>query len=236
MLRRAEIVVKGDVQEAGYRAEVFKIAIKYPLKGFVENLRDGRVKIICEGEKKVIENFIKEIDIKNEFITVKEIEKKFLQPKNEFKNFEVKVSDIAYELFQGFGTAKKFLKASINETRKVGEKVEKVGEKVDNVGKEVKASRKDIKAMHKDLGEKISNMQKDLGGKISNMHKDLGNKLDKETNILTEFKNQTGDNFQDLDKKYHTISKNMEEMNKNIAKLTDYIGLLIKDYFDSKKE
>ncbi len=182
MLTKAEIIVKGDVQHAGYRGEVLKIAQGFPIKGFVENLKGGSVKIICECEKEVINDFLRAIDIKNEFIDVKEIEKEFLPPRNEFESFEIKFSDMVFELFQGFGTAGKFLKVSIAETRKVGEKVDRL------------------------------------------------------TDITIDFKNQTGTNFQDLDGKYHKISENIEEINKNTAKMTEYIGLLIKDYIDSKKE
>ena len=42
--------VSGKVQEVGYRARIVDIANAFGLKGMVENQKDGRVKIIAEGE------------------------------------------------------------------------------------------------------------------------------------------------------------------------------------------
>ncbi|NMB85103.1 MAG: acylphosphatase, partial [Methanothrix sp.] len=44
---RLTAIVSGKVQEAGYRARVVDIANAFGLKGMVENLLDGRVKIIA---------------------------------------------------------------------------------------------------------------------------------------------------------------------------------------------
>jgi len=39
-----------QIQEVGYRARIVDIANAFGLKGMVENKKDGRVKIIAEGE------------------------------------------------------------------------------------------------------------------------------------------------------------------------------------------
>ena len=121
MRTRAILTIKGDVQEAGYRAAVLKAAQKVHLVGFVENLLDGSVRVICEGEEESIEDFIGTVNVKNEFACVEEIEKTFEEPKNEFKAFEVKVTDLGLELFQGFATAGRLLK-------ELGQKMNGVGE------------------------------------------------------------------------------------------------------------
>jgi acylphosphatase len=36
----------------------------------VENLRDGSVGIICEGEEEIIDTFVKQIKIKKDFIDI----------------------------------------------------------------------------------------------------------------------------------------------------------------------
>ena len=68
---RAKIVAEGDVQKAGYRDIVEDIAVKLGVKGFVENLRDKTVCIVCEAEKKVIDRFVDAIKIKNDIVDVK---------------------------------------------------------------------------------------------------------------------------------------------------------------------
>jgi len=47
----AKIIVNGEVQKAGYRDAVEKIARKLNIKEFVQNLKPYDVIIVCEGEK-----------------------------------------------------------------------------------------------------------------------------------------------------------------------------------------
>ncbi len=79
--------VSGKVQEVGYRTRIVDIAYAFGLKGMVENLKDGRVKIIAEGEDEKLKWFECAIDIKNTLIYVSSIEKKYSPASNEFDNF-----------------------------------------------------------------------------------------------------------------------------------------------------
>ena len=47
-MKRLTAYVSGNVQRLGYWARVIQIANGMGLKGFVENLNDGRVRIIAE--------------------------------------------------------------------------------------------------------------------------------------------------------------------------------------------
>ena len=79
--------VSGKVQEVGYRARIVDIANAFGLKGMVENQKDGRVKIIAEGEDEKLKWFESAIDIKNTLIYVSSIEKVYSPACNEFDNF-----------------------------------------------------------------------------------------------------------------------------------------------------
>ena len=79
--------VSGKVQEVGYRARIVDIANAFGLTGMVENLKDGRVKIIAEGEDEKLKWFEYAIDIKNTLIYVSSIETKYSPAINEFDNF-----------------------------------------------------------------------------------------------------------------------------------------------------
>ena len=79
--------VSGKVQEVGYRARIVDIANALGLKGMVENQKDGRVKIIAEGEDEKLKWFESAIDIKNTLIYVSSIEKVYSPACNEFDNF-----------------------------------------------------------------------------------------------------------------------------------------------------
>ena len=80
-------LVSGKVQEVGYRARIVDIANAFGLKGMVENQKDGRVKIIAEGEDEKLKWFEGAIDIKNTLIYVSSIEKVYSPACNEFDNF-----------------------------------------------------------------------------------------------------------------------------------------------------
>jgi len=67
------IWVSGKVQKAGYRARVVAIAKDLGIKGMVENLPDGRVKVVAEGEEANLERFAEALRIRNALIDVTEI-------------------------------------------------------------------------------------------------------------------------------------------------------------------
>jgi acylphosphatase len=76
-MKRLTAYVSGKVQQTGYRAAVADIARALSLKGFVENLDDGRVKIVAEGDDDKLKWFLEAIDIRNTFIQVSTIEKEY---------------------------------------------------------------------------------------------------------------------------------------------------------------
>lgn len=58
MKRHFSIFVSGKVQGVYYRAYTLEKAKELGLKGFVQNLPDGRVYIEVEGEEEALEEFI----------------------------------------------------------------------------------------------------------------------------------------------------------------------------------
>lgn len=79
--------VSGNVQMVGYRARVAELAKAFSLKGVVESLKDGRVKIIAEGDHDKLSRFEEAIDIKDYFIQVSRIEKEYCPASGEFNGF-----------------------------------------------------------------------------------------------------------------------------------------------------
>jgi acylphosphatase len=55
---RAHIIVEGRVQGVGYRANTSRYANQHDLKGWVRNLRDGKVEILVEGDPEMIDKLI----------------------------------------------------------------------------------------------------------------------------------------------------------------------------------
>lgn len=55
---RITVLVRGKVQGVGYRYFTRKKALELGLAGYAENLADGRVEVVAEGEKADLEHLI----------------------------------------------------------------------------------------------------------------------------------------------------------------------------------
>jgi len=78
-VKRYYVIVRGRVQDVGYRKRVEGTAELFNLKGFPWNDVDGSVKMICEGQDDYMTRFLEDIDIKEKLpsgIFVESLEKK----------------------------------------------------------------------------------------------------------------------------------------------------------------
>ena len=57
----AEIIVVGRVQGVGYRTYAQRKAARLALRGYVMNLKDGRVRVRVEGSREGIEDLAREL-------------------------------------------------------------------------------------------------------------------------------------------------------------------------------
>jgi acylphosphatase len=58
MMIRAHILVSGVVQGVFFRHNTMKKANEFNVKGWVRNLQDGRVEIVCEGKKDEVQKLV----------------------------------------------------------------------------------------------------------------------------------------------------------------------------------
>ena len=79
-MKRANIIAKGKVQKVGYRDFVQDSARELGITGYVENLEDGNVKIVGEGKEAKIEEFIRDIKVKKDFVAVVETSVEYEEP------------------------------------------------------------------------------------------------------------------------------------------------------------
>jgi acylphosphatase len=63
MEKCAVIIIYGRVQKAGFRDFIDETAFNLNLNGYVKNLEDGTVKVVCEGEENLIGELIDKINI-----------------------------------------------------------------------------------------------------------------------------------------------------------------------------
>ncbi|OPY52528.1 MAG: Acylphosphatase [Methanosaeta sp. PtaU1.Bin112] len=162
-MMRLTAYVSGKVQEVGYRARVVDIAIAFGLKGMVENLKDGRAKIIAEGEDEKLKWFASAIDIKNTLIHVSSIEKQYSPASNEFDSFGKLVAKGETDAM--LDTAAGYLKELVFEVKnlnnnlssKMDQMLDKQDELLDEVrdinGKFDRALENDIVELKNDMAE-----------------------------------------------------------------------------------
>ena len=156
-MKKVILHISGNVQRVGYRAKVVSTANVLGIKGFIQNLQDGRVKIIAQGEQSELDKLIQAINISNSLINVTNIEQEYSTYSDDYEGFNKVVGDgetderldNAVDLFKkliivtedGFSNLGKELGDKID---RVGDKVDQVGDKVDQVGDKVDHSRIEI--------------------------------------------------------------------------------------------
>ncbi|MBU4377224.1 MAG: acylphosphatase [Candidatus Omnitrophica bacterium] len=90
MHKRLHVYYSGTVQGIGFRFTAENIAVNLELGGWVKNLADGRVEVLCEGEEADLVTFINKI--KNgpmkHYISSQDIV--WDETKDEFKNFRIR--------------------------------------------------------------------------------------------------------------------------------------------------
>jgi len=83
------VFFSGHVQGVGFRFTTERLAEKFGLAGFVRNLSDGRVELVCEGEKTVLNNFLAELEgTMREYIT--DYSTKWGKANNLFSSFHIR--------------------------------------------------------------------------------------------------------------------------------------------------
>jgi len=102
------IIIKGRVQDIGFRNLVENIARSLNLRGMVYNDVDGTVKIICQGAVSAVKSLIDEIHAKSinvgasvEELTQEEIPGRILLPPIFFKAPTDELSDVSRKLDKG---------------------------------------------------------------------------------------------------------------------------------------
>ena len=161
MTMRLTAFVSGRVREVGYRARVIDIANAFGLKGRVENLLDGRVKIVAEGEDEKLKWFESAIDIKNALIYVSSIEKNYSPASGEFEQFGKLVAkgETDTRLDTAAGHLKELISAVNKMNENLGGKIDLMLGKQDELLDEARdVNRKLDRVLEKDIVELKSDM------------------------------------------------------------------------------
>lgn len=90
MKARAHVYISGYVTGVFFRYHTQELAQRLSVKGWVRNLRDGRVEAVFEGEREQVEEMIKSCHRGPPGATVTDVEVKWEEHRGEFSGFEVR--------------------------------------------------------------------------------------------------------------------------------------------------
>lgn len=82
--------IHGKVQGVGYRFFATRVARRLGLKGHIQNLRDGTVEAIVEGEGHAIDEWIEELREGPRFAEVSRIDQEKKEYRGALGDFDVK--------------------------------------------------------------------------------------------------------------------------------------------------
>jgi acylphosphatase/archaellum component FlaC len=164
---RLTAFISGMVQKTGYRANVVILANAFGLQGYVQNLPNGKVKVVAEGEQTDLERFLSCLSIKDALIDVQSIENEYTAATGDFIGFEKMVS--GGETDQRLDKAADLLKDLIVVSKEIVVELKGSREDIKGVRDEVKGARDDIKGVHEavqNVCQAVNNIGEILAEKI----------------------------------------------------------------------
>ena len=226
-LIRARIIVEGDVQKVGYRDFVQKAARRLGVKGYVENLRDGSVQIVCETEEPVLKRFLEEINVREGFIMVENVRiLERTEARGEFELFEIKYGRLEEELGDRLGTAVVYAAAMHRDVKEMRGDMK-------NMHEDLKGA---ITNMRVDLKETIKDMHADLKGSIGDMHSDLKEGINGVQSEISGMRREVNERFEEMAKRYDAISAELVRTREELTRAVDGLLKLIEEFIRERRE
>lgn len=88
-MERREVHYSGRVQGVGFRYTTVEIAERFDVLGFVENLPDGRVRLVVEGQADECDRFLAAVHERlDRYVTHVEVKQR--DPTGEFSGFFIR--------------------------------------------------------------------------------------------------------------------------------------------------
>jgi acylphosphatase len=180
-MKRLTAYVSGNVQKVGYRKRIIDIARAFGLKGMIENLDDGRVKIIAEGDDEKLEWFEHAIEIKNTLIQVSQVEKTYSSSGGDFAKFGklVDEGETDSRLDKGIGVMNEMLVAIKQVNTTLVDMNSNLGGKMDDLSCKMDEVNENLGGKIDGLGGKMDKVNENLGSKIDRLDGNLGGKLNR---------------------------------------------------------
>ena len=177
-MKRFEIIVKGNVQKVGYRDYVEEVARRLGIVGFVENVKDGTVRIVCETDEETIKKFIHEINIKKGLIEVEDVQIKSVGiATGEFKYFEIKYGPLEEEIGERMVMAVKYATIMSSDIKEMKQDIKEMKQDIKDMKQDIKEMKQDIREIKGDVKEVLKKQDETIK-EIRELRSDLKSYLD----------------------------------------------------------
>lgn len=80
MIVARKFIISGLVQGVGFRFFTQRAAARHQVRGYVKNLKDGRVETLAEGSEKAVEEFKHDLTAGPTYSNVEHLEEIVLEP------------------------------------------------------------------------------------------------------------------------------------------------------------
>jgi acylphosphatase/DNA-binding ferritin-like protein len=206
-VKRFEIIVKGIVQKVGYRDYVEEVARRLGIVGFVENVKDGTVRIVCETDEETVKKFIHEINIKKGLIEVEDVQIKSVGiATGEFKYFEIKYGPLEEEIGERMVMAVKYASAMWSDIKTMSQDLKEVKQDIKEMKQDLKEVKQDIKEMKQDIKE-VKQDIKEMKQDIKEIKGDVKEVLKKQEETIKEIRELRSDLKSYLDERFKKIEE-----------------------------
>jgi chromosome segregation ATPase len=198
--------------------------------GFVQNLPDGRVKVVVEGDDSILERFLTDLRIKDPLIDVQGIESNYTSAMGDFIRFEKMVAN--GETDQRLDKAAELLGDLIVVNEQIVAQLIINNEEIKGVREEVKGSREDIRAIHeevKGVREEIKGSREDTN-KVREYIQDASQEITSSCEIIAEKIDDAREEIADSVKELHSdlkddLRERLVRMEADVSQIKARIGL-----------
>jgi acylphosphatase len=89
-VKRLVAFFSGMVQGVGFRYTTEKVARRFDITGYVQNLPDGKVEVVAEGEEQVLKEFLAGIQDSHLKHFIRNLETEWNEAQGTYTRFEIK--------------------------------------------------------------------------------------------------------------------------------------------------
>lgn len=84
-----KLYISGVVQGVGFRFFAQRVAARHQVRGYIRNLKDGRVEALIEGGENSVEAFKQDMAAGPQFSVVEQVEEIVLEPTGLYSSFRI---------------------------------------------------------------------------------------------------------------------------------------------------